>query len=633
MKVCDFFDGTKTEKEKLVEIIEEWNSRVSLTEISNRWKKCRPAVTSENLSLILYNCQCLSTHIADLDVLISTYTPQICILTGVGAKIRDLPVIASYYWISQEGSNAFGGVAMLIHNTLKMKTIARQKNFVITELDIQPKPILLGAIYIPPGQSFPHTIFEKYLNKPFFIFGDYNAKHTDWLCSQTNTSGCQLKSWLEETGCEMIYPNRATSKRSTAIIDFGITHNADGWKADVLNEGSSDHYPVLIKVPLPVGEGGFFRKTNWKVFTYFLNCVFPYFNSLVYNLNGNSFFEIFSSFLTSIWDKVSDYIHIKRYRPPWPPHLVKLARNQNSARRRYRRSKTRGNLEYYLMLKNTFAQEKSNYLKEKIDKRISFISQGSNIWKYVHNTFHPYAPAFKGITTDGKTITNHQEMADNLADYYEKHFKEPDTIAGNGIHDDALEEYENILEQPKIPLDAITFDEVEKNWRKAQKKKSTDNEGLSAFVLHQLPREYLQIITIAYNKLALNGDVLDISRHAKVICLSKDGLYPEVNKLRPISLLSNFGKCFERIIHARILKWCKDKGIYTDEQSGFTAERRLQTRILSLVEDLRITTAANNRPAVVVFVDFMSAFDKMWHPGLVSTLLKLDFPLPLLRWI
>jgi hypothetical protein len=83
----------------------------------------------------------------------------------------------------------------------------------------------------------------------------------------------------------------------------------------------------------------------------------------------------------------------------------------------------------------------------------------------------------------------------------------------------------------------------------------------------------------------------------------------------------------------RILEWCKNKGIYTDEQSDFTTGRRLQTRILSSVEDLRLTTAANNRPALVVFVDFMSAFDRMWHPSLVSTLLKLDFPLPLLRWL
>ncbi|CAM4980825.1 unnamed protein product [Rotaria socialis] len=153
-----------------------------------------------------------------------------------------------------------------------------------------------------------------------------------------------------------------------------------------------------------------------------------------------------------------------------------------------------------------------------------------------------------------------------------------------------------------------------KNWKRAQQKKSTDTEGISAFLLHQLPTEYLQIVTIAFNKIAQSGIVLRKSKHAKVICLSKDGLYPAVDKLRPISLLSNFGKCFERIIHTRILKWCNDKGIFTDEQSGFTSERRLQARILSLVEDLRLTTAANNRPSLVIFVDFVSAFDKNVAP-------------------
>jgi hypothetical protein len=182
-------------------------------------------------------------------------------------------------------------------------------------------------------------------------------------------------------------------------------------------------------------------------------------------------------------------------------------------------------------------------------------------------------------------------------------------------------------------IDNITLEEVEKNWKKAKKKKSTDNEGLSVFLLHQLPKEYLQIFIVAYNKIAQTDGVLLSSKHAKLICLSKDGLYPAVNKLRPISLLSNVGKVFERIIYMRILEWCKNKGIYTDEQSGFTTGRRLQTRILSLVEDLRLTTTANNRPALVVFVDFMSAFDRMWHPSLVSILLKLDFSLPLLRWL
>ena len=61
--------------------------------------------------------------------------------------------------------------------------------------------------------------------------------------------------------------------------------------------------------------------------------------------------------------------------------------------------------------------------------------------------------------------------------------------------------------------------------------------------------------------------------------------------------------------------------------------RRLQTRILSLVENLRLTIAACNRPALTIFVDFLSAFDRMWHPALIKHLNELGMPLQLIKWI
>jgi hypothetical protein len=119
MDVCDLFEGTRTEKSMLLKILVEWNGRSSLSSISKQWSKVRPIASIQNLSLILYNCQCLNTHIADLDILLSTYTPQIYILTSVGSKIKNLPKMTSYYWISQEGTNSFKGVAILLHDTLK----------------------------------------------------------------------------------------------------------------------------------------------------------------------------------------------------------------------------------------------------------------------------------------------------------------------------------------------------------------------------------------------------------------------------------------------------------------------------------------------------------------------------------
>ena len=81
----------------------------------------------------------------------------------------------------------------------------------------------------------------------------------------------------------------------------------------------------------------------------------------------------------------------------------------------------------------------------------------------------------------------------------------------------------------------------------------------SEYLLKNLPIDCMSVFTVLFNKCALKGEVFEASKHAKIVCLSKDGLYPEETKLCPISLLSNIGKWYERCIHEQILSWCTEK--------------------------------------------------------------------------
>ncbi|CAF1424466.1 unnamed protein product, partial [Rotaria magnacalcarata] len=110
----------------------------------------------------------------------------------------------------------------------------------------------VGAIYFPPHSIPRFQLLSNNINRTFYIFGDYNAKHAEWKYSKNNTSGVQLQNWLESTGNELIISNKATPKRSNAIIDFGITQDASGWISEVLGEGTSDHFPLLIQSPLTI---------------------------------------------------------------------------------------------------------------------------------------------------------------------------------------------------------------------------------------------------------------------------------------------------------------------------------------------------------------------------------------------
>ncbi|CAF1151065.1 unnamed protein product [Adineta steineri] len=431
----------------------------------------------------------------------------------------------------------------------------------------------------------------------------------------------------------MIKPNKATSKRSDSIIDFGISQNASGWTSEVLDEGESDHWPVLFQSCLAINEDSFFKKTNWRIYNYFLTMVYEYWLSVVYNIDEQTFFSLFSSFLSALSDRCSVYETVAKYRPPWPPDLVLLAKSVNRARRAYRRMKCLQRLQLYLDLKDIFIAKRTDFLNSKQEQKLKWVAEGNNVWTFVKPHFHAFTPPFRGLTIGSEKITDGNKIVETLANYFETHFKKPQHDNNNNEHVQSVEIFENIEYTPNIPLEPITVVEVLQEWKKFKKKKSLDSTGTSAFMIKQLPQEYIGIITVLFNHCAAKGEFFVDSKHAKVVCLSKDGLFPTENKLRPISLLPNLGKWFERIIHKRILKWCENNNIFVDEQSGFTANRRLQTRIVSLIEDIRLTIAACNRPALAIFVDFMSAFDRMWFCALISSLTRLDMPLAYIKWI
>ena len=237
--LINFFNGSHKEKEILLSMFCEWNTRNTISELNKKWTKERPTSYSENFTALLWNCEGLSTHLADLDILLSYHSPHIIILTGVGKQIRQLPNIPYYYWHSQEGNTSFFGVAILVQQKLKSTVLKRSINFLLIELEISNQNINIAAVYVPPKDIPPFELFQTHDNKNIIISGDFNAKHQEWGCERDNSSGNRMKEWIE-------------------------------------NEGTSDHYPVIFFSPFSAIENGSFRATNWKMFYYLLQSTFSY---------------------------------------------------------------------------------------------------------------------------------------------------------------------------------------------------------------------------------------------------------------------------------------------------------------------------------------------------------------------
>lgn len=99
----------------------------------------------------------------------------------------------------------------------------------------------------------------------------------------------------------------------------------------------------------------------------------------------------------------------------------------------------------------------------------------------------------------------------------------------------------------------------------------------------------------------------------------KNGEVTDPSNYRPITLLSCFGKLFTAIINNRLTSYAEENNIISDCQTGFrkgfsTADNVFV--LFSLIQHL----FTRKKKLFCAFIDFKSAFDKVWRAGLWSKL-------------
>ncbi|GJQ69542.1 hypothetical protein Trydic_g6641 [Trypoxylus dichotomus] len=105
---------------------------------------------------------------------------------------------------------------------------------------------------------------------------------------------------------------------------------------------------------------------------------------------------------------------------------------------------------------------------------------------------------------------------------------------------------------------------------------------------------------------------------------------PQSSSYHPIFLLSTLPKITERIILEHLNKHLDNNHIISHYQFGFRSEHNTNQKVARLVKD--ITAGYNNKKhTALVLVELERAFDKVWHRGLVSKLINVRFPAPIIR--
>jgi hypothetical protein len=101
---------------------------------------------------------------------------------------------------------------------------------------------------------------------------------------------------------------------------------------------------------------------------------------------------------------------------------------------------------------------------------------------------------------------------------------------------------------------------------------------------------------------------------------------------RPISLKSCLAKVAERLMLIKIKELLDKNKIIINQQSGFRQKRQTKENFFSLTQKA-IETLNRCKKMCTIFFDIASAFDKVWHDGLIYKLIKLSFPKYIIIWL
>ncbi|GBN18818.1 putative RNA-directed DNA polymerase from transposon X-element [Araneus ventricosus] len=163
--------------------------------------------------------------------------------------------------------------------------------------------------------------------------------------------------------------------------------------------------------------------------------------------------------------------------------------------------------------------------------------------------------------------------------------------------------------------------EIQAIIKKINPKKTTGPDGIPNKALKMIPPNLLTCITTVFNKCLLHHYFPPSWKIAHVLMFPKPGQNQKLpGNYRPISLLSNLGKIYEKVILARLKEHCSDLQIIPDEQYGFRPNHGCVHQLLRVTN--LITHGFNNKLYTGgVFLDVRKAFDRMWHNGLIYKLI------------
>jgi len=144
-------------------------------------------------------------------------------------------------------------------------------------------------------------------------------------------------------------------------------------------------------------------------------------------------------------------------------------------------------------------------------------------------------------------------------------------------------------------------------------------DGISVNILKAIQNHIVKPLTFIFNVCLKQGIFPNKFKTAIIKPLYKSGNKDLVSNYRPISMMYNFSKIFEKIIKFRLMSYLETNKLLSNNQYGFRPGRSTTNALYSTTK-LIYENLDKSLKVIPIFLDLAKAFDTVDHKILINIL-------------
>lgn len=546
-----------------------------------------------------------------------------------------------------------GGVSIYVRETIKSIQI-ENSSFINDAIECCSVEIVgdqagksdnmtVVGIYRPPSapvDQFIHHLEVKIL--------DHSRKKSVALCGDLNidliSAGNLDKQLLDCLSAFNFHPlitlpTRVT-RNSATCIDHIWYNSFNVHRAGVFETNITDHYSIFCIFNYNVHKKTCkisFRdhsQTNLDILgneMYILTeSYYNTFNGL--DINGKT--ELFLGLLWKTYDRCCPLMYkevsLKRLMKPWiTDRLIASIKRKHELFLEYKNGST--HFEVYNTFKNTLLSDlrrsKTNYIKNKF-----YACRGDikKTWNMVNKLIGGEKTKPVVALIDDRNIKqiNPLTISNMFCDYFSsvatKLNNDIPSCNTNPLHYLRNPIVDSFFAHPATPNEVHGIIMSLDN-------KSTQVYNIPVFILKHISNSISVIISELFNESVQRGIFPECLKLSRLVPIFKATDRMRVKNYRPIAILHNVSKIFEKLMKTRMVSFIDKHKILADCQFGFRRGMCTTDAVLELVNDC-VEAIDQGSVMISVFVDLKKAFDTVNHDILLSKMNFMGFRGPVLEW-